>query len=514
MDKYIAEVKARCKKLGLDPNEVPSFTRVTEYELTRIEEKYHTTLSVIRLFIRKFLKKTKGTPLLVTVTDNLGTFIEYLGDESLEQTIVHQIGMQKGIQFTENKAGVSSVLAAIELEKPIQLLGADHYHSFLQTAACYSVPLYVNHKLIGTISVMTFLDYAHPMILTTLETVVDSIASELDLREQNHYLDKMNQMMLEQSTTGYIVIDNDGTIMNVNPKAKSILPKVQLNSNSIYEIEPFNHLYNHFKSGQKIRSYEVMIHHSSNIVCLVDYFPFLGGGLIQLQDITEYKKTEAYIQDAEKLSILGQLAAGIAHEIKNPLTTLKGFIQLIQEKNYNESFTPIMIKEIERINQITNEFLDLSRPTVLSKEAYDIQKIFQELEVFLSSLALPKNIEFSQTYHGNTNIYCDSNQLKQVFINIFKNCVEAVDHNGKVHLTVRPYDSHNLLIRFEDNGEGFPKHILNKMGQPFVTTKKHGHGLGVMVCKRIVETVHFGQLRMYNNDNGAVIDVVLPRNHK
>ncbi|MCL7748438.1 ATP-binding protein [Halalkalibacter alkaliphilus] len=513
LDKYITEVKKRCLESGLDPNEIPLFTRVTDFELNSIHEEYKDTLSVIRLFINKFLSKTKGTPLFVTVTDDKGTFIEYMGDESLEQTVVHQVGLKKGVQFTESKAGVSSILAAIELERPIQVLGTDHYHNFLHTAACYSVPLYVNDKLVGTISIMTFLDYAHPMILATLETVVDSIKSELDLREQNRYLDKMNQMMLEQSTTGYIVLNKEGKIVNVNPKAQAILPEVQLRCKFIQDIEAFNNLYKQFQDGQNIRSYEIRIHNSKNSVCLVDYFPFLEGSLIQLHDISEYKKTEAYIQDAEKLSILGQLAAGIAHEIKNPLTTLKGFIQLIQEKSYDESFTPIMIKEIERINDITNEFLDLSRPTVLTKEIYDIQKIFQELEVFLSSLALPKNIEFLQTYKGATSIYCDGNQLKQVFINIFKNCVEAVEHNGKIHLTVEPYDSDNILIRLEDNGDGFPEHILNKMGQPFVTTKKHGHGLGIMVCKRIIETVHLGQLKMYNKNSGAVIDIILPHSN-
>ncbi|MEB1808924.1 MAG: hypothetical protein LPK26_16820 [Bacillaceae bacterium] len=508
---YLTEVKARCLEYDLNPNELPSFDQISTEELTAVQQKYTDTLAVINEFINKFLKKTKGIPLLVTVTDDKGTFIEYMGDESLSATIVEQAGLQKGIQFTEKKAGVSSVLAAIELNRPVQVLGADHYHHFLHSAACYSVPLYVNERLIGTVSIMTFLDFAHPMILTTLESVVDSIQRELDLREENQYLDQMNQMMLEQSNIGYIVIDEKGKVVKVNPKANSFLSRMQKECRYIQEIEPLNDLYNQFKEGKTIQDYEVVIQNHKNIICLADYFIFQEGCLIQLHDITEYKKTEAYIQNSEKLSLVGQLAAGVAHEIKNPLTTLKGFIQLMQQNLYNEAYTPVMLKEIERINEIANEFLVLSRPTVLSKEQYDIRKLFVEMDVLLSSLAITKNIEFRQNFKETPRIYCDGNQLKQVIINLFKNSVEALDQNGQIDLTLQPYDSQNILIRIEDNGPGFPEQIIHKLGQPFVTTKESGNGLGFMVCKRIIETIHMGQLNIYNKENGgAVVDMILP----
>lgn len=508
---YFAEIKNRCLESRLNPNEIPSFDKVSTEELTEIQEKYADRLSVIKVFIHKFLEKTKGIPLFVSVTDDHGTIIEYMGDKSLQNTVVEMAGLQKGIQFTEKKAGVSSVLAAIDLRRPVGVLGTDHYHHFLHNAACYSVPLYVKERLIGTISIMTFLDFAHPMILTTLETVVDSIQRELDLREENRYLDQMNQMMLEQSTIGYIVIDETGTIVKVNAKANSLLSNVQKECRYIQEIEPLNDLYHQFKEGKMIQDYEVVLQNHKNIICLVDYFTFLEGSLIQLHDITEYKKTECYIQNAEKLSLVGQLAAGVAHEIKNPLTTLKGFIQLLAQNLYKDAYTPVMLKEIERINEIANEFLVLSRPTVLSKERYDIRKLFIEIDVLLSSLAISKNIEYIENFKEIPKIYCDGNQLKQVFINLFKNSVEALDHNGQIELTLQPYDTQNILIRIEDNGQGFPEQILHKLGQPFVTTKESGNGLGIMVCKRIIETIHLGQLNMYNKENGgAVVDIILP----
>ncbi|GAE25580.1 sensor histidine kinase [Halalkalibacter wakoensis JCM 9140] len=462
----------------MDPSKIPSFSKVTAEELAKMEMEYNEMIVVIHFFIKKFLEKSKGIPLLVSVTDQNGVFIESIGDKSMKDTMVHHAGLQKGIQFTEEKAGVSSVLAAIELNRPIQLLGSDHYHHFLHSAACYSVPLSVNNKLKGTISVMTFLNYAHPMILTSLETVVDSIQRELDLREQNRYLDQINQMMLEKSTIGYIVIEKNGHIITANPKAKSLMPALEKKGQFIHDIKEFHDIQEFIEQGNSLNDYEMVLRNPQTSICLVDCFPFLEGSLIQLYDISEYKKTESYIQDAEKLSILGQLAAGVAHEIKNPLTTLKGFIQLIQENQYDESFTPVLLKEIERINHITNEFLNLSRPTVNAKDWYVMSKLFTELEVILSSLALPKNIDFVLNLEDVPAMYCDGNQLKQVFINLFKNSVEAVEQNGVISISVQLASAQSIRIRFEDNGEGFPNEILTKAGQPFVTTKQGGNGLG------------------------------------
>ncbi|MGM0834673.1 MAG: ATP-binding protein [Bacillota bacterium] len=515
LDNYIAKVRERCLEYKLDPNVIPAFTRMSNEELARIQGEYKERLHIIRLFMEKFLGKSKGIPLLVAVTDDKGNIIEYMGDESLEDTVVNQIGLQKGVQFTEEKAGVNSILAALELQMPVQVIGEDHYYHFLHLTACYSVPLFLQKKVIGTISMMTFLHVANPMIMASLETVVDSIERELDLREQNRYLDEMNQMILEQSKTGYIVLDESGNIVKVNPKAKTILDNIpHQNYSSIRDMEQLGEVHERYeKNGEEIQDYKIILQNETeNRTCLVNFFPFQEGTLIQLHDITEYKKTESYIQNAEKLSIIGHLAAGVAHEIKNPLTTLKGFIQLVQENRYSDTYPAIMLKEIERIDQITNEFLVLSRPTVQAKDWYDVRELVKEIGVLLSSFAISKNIEITHSFKDVEPIYCDGNQLKQVFINLVKNSVEAVRNNGRLDITVESPDSESVLIRFVDDGDGFPEHILQRVGQPFLTTKEDGNGLGIMVCKRIVETIHNGKLTINNKqDGGAVVDIILPQ---
>ncbi|MGD6990886.1 ATP-binding protein [Sutcliffiella horikoshii] len=515
LEEYIKKMRERCHINKLDPQVIPTFKSLSDEELSKIQSEYKDTLDIIRLFMNTFLEKSKGIPILVAVTDEKGNIIEYLGDPSLEDTVVNQVGLKKGVQFSEKQAGVNSVLAALDLGIPVQVIGEEHFFYFLHQTACYSVPLFNKNQVVGTISMMTFVQVANPLIMASLETVVDSIQRELNLLERNRYLDEMNHMVLEQSNTGYIVVEENRVIVRINPKARDILGLPQdYESFAIDELKLLSRVHDFYVRGEVIQDYKIIFQNKHETrTCLVDFFPFQEGTLIQLHDITEYTKTESYIQNAEKLAIVGQLAAGVAHEIKNPLTTLKGFVQMCQEDSDSDGnlYTQIMLKEIERINQITNEFLVLSKPTVQKKDWHDVRELISEIGVLLSSFTILKNVEIQYDFHDVKPIYSDGNQLKQVFINIVKNSVEAVEKNGKLKVNVRAEKDNHLLVRFSDNGNGFPAQILQRLGQPFLTTKKEGNGLGLMVCKRIVEEIHHGQLHITNDSKkGAIVDIILP----
>ncbi|WP_404347666.1 hypothetical protein LG311_18405 [Sutcliffiella horikoshii] len=515
LEEYITKMRERCHTNKLDPHVIPTFNSLSDDELSQIQSEYRDTLDIIRLFMNTFLEKSKGIPILVAVTDEKGNIIEYLGDPSLEDTVVNQVGLKKGVQFSEAQAGVNSVLAALDLGIPVQMIGEEHFYYFLHQTACYSVPLYHKNQVVGTISMMTFVQVANPLIMASLETVVDSIQRELNLLEKNRYLDEMNHMVLEQSNTGYIVVEENREIVRINPKARDILGLPQdYESFAIDELMLLSRVHDLYVRGEVIQDYKIIFQNKHETrTCLVDFFPFQRGTLIQLHDITEYTKTESYIQNAEKLAIVGQMAAGVAHEIKNPLTTLKGFIQLSKEGGPSNAFPEIMLKEIERIDQITNEFLVLSRPTVQRKDWHDVRDLIREIEVLLSSFAIIKNVEILYDFQDVKPIYSDGNQMKQVFINLVKNSVESVEQNGKLTISVRPHGDNHLLVSFNDDGNGFPDQILHRMGQPFLTTKKDGNGLGLMICKRVVEEIHNGKLCIQNNNNGgAVVDIILPCN--
>ncbi|KRE46731.1 ATP-binding protein [Paenibacillus sp. Soil522] len=242
---------------------------------------------------------------------------------------------------------------------------------------------------------------------------------------------------------------------------------------------------------------------------------YLGKPVIQnvMRDITERKRTEEMIRKSEKLSVVGQLAAGVAHEIRNPLTSLKGFLQLLNSKNLGyENYFEIMQAEIERINFIVNEFMIVSNPQVVrTLEEKRLECILQNIVLLLSAQANLINVQMITEYDsGIPLIKCDENQLKQVFINILKNALEAMNNGGIVRIQVKNIQPNQILIRFIDQGIGIPEDQLPKLGEPFHSTKETGTGLGLMVTNKIIEG-HKGSMSIKSKVNqGTTVDIILP----
>jgi PAS domain S-box-containing protein len=231
------------------------------------------------------------------------------------------------------------------------------------------------------------------------------------------------------------------------------------------------------------------------------------------KDMTESKKSQEILQNAEKLSIAGQLAAGIAHEIRNPITAIKGFIQLMEAGFDNKDYLNIMSSEIERIEEILSELLILAKPQAGKFEQVDINLLFSQIVPLLETQAILNNVEIIvETSPDAMYIHCDENQLKQVFINYIKNAIEAMPGGGKLEIKIDKTDQGQLTIRFKDDGVGMSEETLSKLGQPFYTTKENGTGLGFMISKKIIEN-HFGEIHIKSElHQGTIIDVSLPLN--
>ncbi|MEC0265313.1 ATP-binding protein [Paenibacillus anseongense] len=230
------------------------------------------------------------------------------------------------------------------------------------------------------------------------------------------------------------------------------------------------------------------------------------------RDITEWKIAQEHLQNSEKLSVAGQLAAGIAHEIRNPITSIKGFIQLMKS-GFGEKpiYFDIMTSEIERIELILSELLILAKPQSIKFERKDIRVLLSQVMTLLDSQAILNNVEFLAEFKpGATHLYCDENQLKQVFINFIKNSIESMRDGGKITLEVSSDNDQEMMIRLADQGCGIPKEALSKLGQPFYTTKENGTGLGFMVSKKIIEN-HAGKIKVESEVNkGTLIEITLP----
>ncbi len=227
-------------------------------------------------------------------------------------------------------------------------------------------------------------------------------------------------------------------------------------------------------------------------------FEYMGSPAVHIvaRDITEMKKTEEYISQSEKLSVVGELAAGIAHEIRNPLTSLRGFTQLLKHSTSNdEPYIPIMLGEIDRINTIVSELLMLSKPSEQDFRKVEITELLRSVVILMNAHAKLLNIDIDYRNHiedGKVFIDGMENKLKQVFINLVKNAMEAMETGGQIIISTRKNEKF-LIIQLCDQGCGIPEEILSKLGQPFVTTKEKGTGLGLMVCKSIIDS-HQGKM--------------------
>ncbi|BBH21717.1 hypothetical protein Back11_30620 [Paenibacillus baekrokdamisoli] len=230
------------------------------------------------------------------------------------------------------------------------------------------------------------------------------------------------------------------------------------------------------------------------------------------RDITERKKEEEALIKAEKLFIAGQMAAGIAHEIRNPLTSLKGFTQFLKSKtdNYHEYYD-IMLTELDRINAIVQEFMALAKPQANHLKNHDLINIMQHVNTLLETQANLNNVQIrTQIDDGHPFVRCDENQLKQVFINILKNAIEAMPEGGEVMIELDTRQSDLVMIQITDQGIGIPKEQLGKLGGPFFTTKSSGTGLGLMVCHRIIQA-HQGTMFITSELNkGTTVTIQLP----
>jgi two-component system, sporulation sensor kinase A len=234
-----------------------------------------------------------------------------------------------------------------------------------------------------------------------------------------------------------------------------------------------------------------------------------------VRDIEQRKKTESFLLQSEKLLIAGQLAAGIAHEVRNPLTAIKGFLQLVEDNfSENKTYFDIICSEINRIETILSELLTLAKPKEMEYRKYSLYRLIDEVITLLDTEALMNNVEIkSLTTSELPTILCDESQLKQVFINFIKNSIEAMPNGGKVTIEVANQTENEIKLLFRDTGCGIPEQLLKRIEEPFFTTKEKGTGLGLMISKQIIEN-HHGRIQYHSNGHGTTVELTLPKNGK
>ena len=217
---------------------------------------------------------------------------------------------------------------------------------------------------------------------------------------------------------------------------------------------------------------------------------------------------------ADRLATIGELAAGAAHEIRNPLTAIKSSLQYLAEKCQQETEKKLLgvaLQETDRIDEILSALLSFSRPSEIKKEPYDLLGALEESLALLSFQARAAGVEVETRFPaGPVMLHGDKSQVKQLFLNIFLNAIQAMAGGGRLSSEVALLGHGKALVRVSDTGGGIPEENMDKIYDPFFTTKKGGTGLGLSICYSIVKS-HQGEIEMRSRvGEGTTVLVTLP----
>jgi two-component system, sporulation sensor kinase E len=238
---------------------------------------------------------------------------------------------------------------------------------------------------------------------------------------------------------------------------------------------------------------------------------------VMMKDLGNFSALEQQMQRTDKLATVGKIAAGIAHEIRNPLTTIKGFLQILQgrfqtgNREDELQFTEVMLREIERVNDLVSELLLLSKPHRVSMQPCSVREVIEDICPLIQSEAILHDVAFECKIEQDATIFADKAMMKQVLLNLSKNSLEAMDGSGHLRICITLHAG-MVQIDVSDTGPGIPYYQLDRIFDAFYTTKEKGTGLGLPICQRII-TEHGGEIRVSSKGFGCTFSVLVPVYH-
>ncbi len=347
--------------------------------------------------------------------------------------------------------------------------------------------------------------------LTDLENftnnILDSITNVLIAVDKNLKIKSINKEGKELLCVDKFYLGKELNSLFVEyEKVEKVLVDVLKENKKVIQVETKCNTENTKKIDVKLLAYPL-----KNILGKVN------GVVLVLEDISEIKKLENQVRRAEKLSAVGELASGVAHEIRNPLGIIKTISQTIQEDIVKERTEEeeikegisIIIQEIDRANTVIKGILDFAKPSVYQVKMQSIDKLMNEIILITNKYAQQHQVQMKYICEKDQIIFVDGEKLKQAFVNIIFNAVHAMPHGGNLFICLCTHKNWVNII-FEDEGIGIPKEKIEKIFEPFYTTKDTGTGLGLSITHRIIEE-HKGYIELESEvEKGTKICIYLP----
>ena len=337
----------------------------------------------------------------------------------------------------------------------------------------------------------------------------------------------LNDLIIENAADGVIAVDKQGCVATMNPAAEQITgyPSHELLGrpySSIFVdtgfyspvLETLQQGTGHVALEISFPARERTIELSVTTSQIHNAQGELIGALVIFSDLTARKEIQRRQAQTERLATLGELMAGVAHEVRNPLTAIKGYAQILKLQDAepaHQHYLAVILKEIDSINSVIQQLLDFSRPREQRQQSVSLNQLIGECLVLIQTTGLQARIHFTTELDASLgNIKADGELLKQVMLNILINAVQAITTCGNITIRTLIWDQKHQAIVVEDDGCGIAPEHLTKIFDPFFTTKASGTGLGLALSQRIINA-HQGDIRLTSTPgHGTAFTLILP----
>ena len=527
IDQEIYEDWSRVRKLGLNHQVIPRELVSRENLVARLK-KMEPVLELAVPLMEGMFEALCPSHCLHNVKfyDRDSILLHVVADDQTLK-LMNQLGLKIGSIMIEDYWGNNGAGTCLLKKIPNCIVGQEHYLEIFKPWVCFDYPLHdTDGSIIGGINISVSVETANPLTIALLDSGVRNLEEQLREREFRHSVnqcikakERFYRQIINRVKQGIIVLNQHDQVVMANQLAVEHFPFLSNWENEQLDIGKVSLLGEYLKGKECIDNTKVEIGEQVYLISmskLENEADCEGCRVLVTNDVTELEDYEKQNHHKDKLALVGTLASSLAHELRNPLTAVKGFIQLalardsLDQKTRQQLF--ISLEEIERTNKLVSDFLLLGKPSAEKKERISLT------EVVISSLdicehhAVQNGIHFIRKIEKEEHyIYGDRDKLIQVFLNIISNGIDAMEFSEKKLLKINVASLEDVVqIVIADSGAGITQDILKKLGTPFFTTKENGMGLGLSIASNIINA-HKGRIEFESDGKtGSAVSIYLP----
>lgn len=482
-----------------------SATTLTETQLEHARQSQLTLLRAVRHHFTEVTNHLLDRSFALLICNADGWVIDVLGDAAIISQL-GDAGLGMGANVSERAIGNSGIGSPLVTRRTTYFNGYEHYNPPLHAWSSVGAPVFLDDPMhpVGAFALFSKQADGEPWHGPLIESARVAITSWMEHEESLQTTLRIHHSILSHLDYHVVCIDPTNRVI----EERHPIPLTENVQSAMIHLTQL---------GECDQS-ELPIGNGTFLVDvrnLWDHSGHLKGRLGLFQDVTKRKQMEQRAHEADKFSMLTSLTAGIAHEIRNPLTTAKGFLQLFADRLTGETdrqFLHLTITELDRINKLVNDFMSMAKPDTWGYEKVNITELVDSVSRFIGPEAtlLKVPLDISIPAH-DIWIWADGDQIKQVILNIVQNALQACEaKTGAVTLELAETD-HHVEIIVSDTGCGMTEAQIDRMFQPFYTTKATGTGLGMSISKRIVEE-HGGKIKVTSQvEVGTTVCIELKR---